>query len=472
MSRVKAGRIKIILSILYIPAIEKNDLPQALEALKEFIHMDRQDGQDKYETSCKSCSSMLKVLIDSGKANLVPKAKIAANGDYNLSGERYVEGAVAVSAWPFVSVGNVFKKGDQTVLPESLKGPVTYLGLENITQNTGKIEGFTATENPAEIKSLKNVFKPRDILYGKLRPNLNKVWLADRKGICSTDIFVIEAIETKADPALYAYLFRSALFNNAVMSQLKGAQLPRIGWTSFAELQIPLPPLDIQKQIVAEIEGYQKIIDGARAVVDNYRPHIDIDPSWPMVELGEVCSFKNGLNFGKSTSGTQIKIVGVSDFQANLFVSTSSLDQVFLQRKPDVEYFLKQGDVLFVRSNGNPDLVGRSIIVPKTDEEITFSGFTIRGRFHDKRTIPLFFALFFKSSDFSEMIKTVSRGASIRNLSQGILSELRIPLPPLAIQKAIVAEIEAEQALVASTRELITRFEKKIQAVLAKVWGE
>ncbi|HOR25291.1 MAG TPA: N-6 DNA methylase, partial [Opitutaceae bacterium] len=245
-------------------AIEQNDLPAVQAELAAYLAALRRG-----ESAPAASSTSL----------VVPKAKIAANGDYNLSGERYREGVVAVSSWPFVSVGEAFTKGDQTVLPESLNGPVTYLGLENITQNTGKIEGIVTTENPADIKSLKNVFKPRDILYGKLRPNLNKVWLADRKGICSTDIFVVEAIEAKAEPALYAYLFRSARFNEAVMSQLKGAQLPRIGWTSFAELQIPLPPLEVQKEIVAEIEGYQAVIDGARAVLDHYRPHIPIDPA-------------------------------------------------------------------------------------------------------------------------------------------------------------------------------------------------
>ena len=60
------------------------------------------------------------------------------------------------------------------------------------------------------------------------------------------------------------------------MAQLKGAQLPRIGWSSFAKLQIPLPPLEVQKEIVAEIEGYQKVINGARAVLEHYRPHISI----------------------------------------------------------------------------------------------------------------------------------------------------------------------------------------------------
>jgi type I restriction enzyme M protein len=191
-------------------AIEKNDLPQVQAELAAYLQ------------ALRAKASTESILAHTSTAQIVPKEKIAANGDYNLSGERYREGAVAVSSWPFVPVGDAFRKGDETVLPESLHGPVTYLGLENITQNTGEIEGSVVTDKPADIKSLKNVFKPRDILYGKLRPNLNKVWLADRKGICSTDIFVIEAIEGTTDPALYAYLFRSSRFNEAVMGQLNG----------------------------------------------------------------------------------------------------------------------------------------------------------------------------------------------------------------------------------------------------------
>ena len=52
-------------------------------------------------------------------------------------------------------------------------------------------------------------------------------------------------------------------------------------------------PLEVQQEIVAEIEGYQRVIDGARAVVENYRPHIAVDPEWPMVALGDVCDFNH-----------------------------------------------------------------------------------------------------------------------------------------------------------------------------------
>ena len=60
----------------------------------------------------------------------------------------------------------------------------------------------------------------------------------------------------------------------------------------------------------------------------------------------------------------------------------------------------------------------------------------------------------------------------LQRVPRSVVESFKIPLPPLATQQAIVAEIEAEQALVAANRELITRFERKIQATLARIWGE
>ena len=66
-------------------------------------------------------------------------------------------------------------------------------------------------------------------------------------------------------------------------------------FSKLKEYEIPVPPLDVQREIVAEIEGYQKVIDGARTVIDNYRPHIPIDPEWPLVNLGSVCEVLDKL---------------------------------------------------------------------------------------------------------------------------------------------------------------------------------
>lgn len=176
--------------------------------------------------------------------------------------------------WPKVLVSDAFRKSEKSIMPESLKGPVTYIGLENISQSTGEITGNIFTENPADIKSLKNVFQPNEILYGKLRPNLNKVWLADREGICSTDIFVIQQCSDCFIPAFFVNIFRSETFNERVMSQIKGAQLPRVGWSSFAEIKIPVPPLETQQAIVAEIEAEQALVNANRELIERFEKKI------------------------------------------------------------------------------------------------------------------------------------------------------------------------------------------------------
>ena len=177
--------------------------------------------------------------------------------------------------WPMVALGEVFGKSGETVLPELLNDSVTYIGLENITQNTGQLTGEVVKDNPAEVKSLKNVFYPDDILYGKLRPNLNKVWLSDQEGICSTDIFVVRPLSHDVIPAFYAYTLRSEQFNNAILSQVEGAQLPRIGWRSFASTRIPLPPLETQQAIVAEIEAEQALVESNRELIERFEKKIE-----------------------------------------------------------------------------------------------------------------------------------------------------------------------------------------------------
>jgi type I restriction enzyme M protein len=425
--------------------IQKNDLPKVQEELESYLATlrERKDPSDLSLTT----------------ALIVPKEKIATNGDYNLSAERYREGVVSTSSWPLAKVGDAFRKGDRSVLPESLDGPVTYIGLENITQNTGSLEGEVITSNPSEIKSLKNVFEPGNILYGKLRPNLNKVWIADREGICSTDIFVIEADEQKAMPDLFAYVFRSKRFNDSVMAQLKGAQLPRVGWSSFSELEIPLPPLEIQKEIVAEIQGYQKIINGARAVLDNYRPHIPIDPDWPMGSLSDVCTLVSGQHIDKedyNTEGIGVDyLTGPSDFGFKHPIAT--------RWTSNPKVFAEPGDILMtVKGSG----LGSINILGKTRAAISRQLMAMRINGADPEFI---YALLLAKYDH---IQSLGGGAAIPGITRDHVLSLEIPLPPLAEQQAIVAEIEAEQALVNANRELITRFEAKIQTTLSRIWGD
>ncbi len=413
---------------------------------------------------------------------IVAKEKIAANGDYNLSGERYQTAAVGHTRFPMVSLGEVaeFIRGITFAKSDQLESPTEdslLVATTKAAQESGIVEEDLYHILRSCLKDDDKLLRTGDILIStanslNLLGRTTHVKHVDRPISFGAFMSVIRPNGRVLDQYLIRLLRTKFAFDFFVRNANTTTNISNLNLSTLAQFEIPLPPLEVQQEIVAEIEGYQKVIDGARAVLDHYRPHIPIHPDWPTIELREICTFKNGLNFTKDSSGHTVKIIGVSDFQTNLYAPLADLDEVHLDAPLGADYLVKAGDILFVRSNGNPDLVGRSVIVPQTSEPTTFSGFTIRGRIEDERAFPLFYAHFFKSRDFANMIKTVGQGASIRNLSQGILNELKIPLPPLATQQQIVSEIEAEQRLVAANRELIERFEQKIAATLARIWGE
>ena len=438
--------------------IDKNDLPLAREEIVGYLQRLRaQEPVDDFQPKL---------------GLIVAKGKIAANGEYNLSGERYRESQTTSSVWPMVPIRDVFKKSDETVLPKSLPGPVTYVSLQNITQTSGKLIGNVVAEDPAEIKSLKNRFQLGDILYGKLRPNLNKVWFADQEGICSTEIFVVRPSDDRVLPVLYAHMFRSARFNEAVRSLLTGAQLPRIGWKFFTNLEIPLPPLEVQKEIVAEIEGYQKVIDGARVVVQNYRPHITIDPKWPRVELREMCKrLQYGLSVQLNTEETGYKTFRMNDLIDGRCVDSGKMKCVDISAGEFAKYRLLPGDILFNRTNSF-EHVGRTGIFD-LDGDYCFASYLIRVSVSEDTANAFYVNAFMNTEAFQSEIKQyATRAIGQSNINAKSLAAYRIPVPPLTTQNRIVAELEAEQALVVANRELIDRFEKKIEATLARVWNE
>jgi len=170
--------------------------------------------------------------------------------------------------WEKVKLGEVLEKVTEQINPIEKLGEVYYIGLENIESGSGRVIGETFT-NYKEIKSLKNVFQHGDLLYGKLRPNLNKVWLADTTGICSTDILVFRG-KKNVLTNFYWYVFLSEDFVNEVMIGIKGAQLPRVGYEYLKELFLPLPPIETQKQIVEKIEAERALVESTKKLIEIY----------------------------------------------------------------------------------------------------------------------------------------------------------------------------------------------------------
>ncbi|MGL4401573.1 MAG: N-6 DNA methylase, partial [Luteolibacter sp.] len=236
-------------------AIEKNDLPQVQAELAAYL----QALRSKAPTDTLAPTAGL----------IVSKAKIAANGDYNLSGERYREGAVQSTHFPWRTVESLV----ETVTPPT-KIQKTAFGVAGrfpiIDQSQDAIAGWTDDES-----ALVRPTKPL-VIFGDHTCAIKLVETPFAQG--ADGIKILQTIDELEPRFLFHVLRARPLESDGYQRH----------YSKLKEHQIPLPPLEVQKEIVAEIEGYQKVINGARAVLDHYRPHIPIQPDWPMVELGEL----------------------------------------------------------------------------------------------------------------------------------------------------------------------------------------
>lgn len=159
--------------------------------------------------------------------------------------------------WDIDLFKKIAKIDRSSISPSEIKEHDYYIGLEDIEKNTGVINK-TSTENANELKSSKFKFTPNHILYAKLRPNLNKVALPNRDGICSTDIFPILPIEGLFDKSFLCFLMRSNYFVNEMTSKSSGANLPRANTSSIENLKVYLPPKELRIQfdgIVKNVES-------------------------------------------------------------------------------------------------------------------------------------------------------------------------------------------------------------------------
>ena len=180
-----------------------------------------------------------------------------------------------------------------------------------------------------------------------------------------------------------------------------------------------------------------------------------IPEEWEAPFLGSVAQFRNGLNFLKGHAGFKCRIIGVSGFQDYFRPHSDSFEEVELASPLAEEDLLAENDLLFVRSNGNKDLIGRCLFIAPLHGNVSFSGFTIRARIRGKHVLPLYIAIFFRTRMARREILAFGGGTNISNLNQSILESIRFPLPPLPEQERIAEVLGAWDRAIGLTDRLI-----------------
>ena len=436
--------------------IEQNDLPRVKAEIAAYIQRLRAgDSNGNVQTALAAERRAEYVTADSQPRNglIVEKERVAAAGEYSLNGERYLKVQRSHSQFPMRNFEDVCTLEYGASLPKvkRVHGPYPVVGSNGITgfHNSSLIEG------PA-------------IIVGR-KGSAGEVTFIEQDCFPIDTTYYVKQTDSKESDISFLYW----ILRSMKLQELKGgAGIPGLNRNDvYHAHKMPLPPLEVQHEIVAEIEGYQKVIDGARAVVENYRPHIHIDPDWPMVELGQACHFKRGP-FGGSLKKETFTRKGYAIYEQSHAISNDFssfryfIDTEKFRQMIGFEVLPKD---LIMSCSGT---MGRTAIVPEYAPPGVINQALLRIRVTE-RILTSFLKLWMDSPEFQQSIENVTYGAAIRNVaSVRVLKALEVPLPALETQATVVAEIEDELALVDANRELIDRFEKKIQDAIARVWGD
>jgi hypothetical protein len=164
------------------------------------------------------------------------------------------------SGYPSVQIGQLATESRATIDPQSTPDKLfTYLGLENIASLTGELVGNTKKRG-SEILSRSKSFGSGNVLYGRLRPYLNKVFVAQGdidNGICSGEFIVLVPVAAKVRPQFLRYLLASEYVTRHVARFQSGAALPRIPVSDLLQIKVPIPPLAHQEKIEACLLDYE-----------------------------------------------------------------------------------------------------------------------------------------------------------------------------------------------------------------------
>jgi type I restriction enzyme S subunit len=300
-----------------------------------------------------------------------------------------------------------------------------------------------------------------------------KVCLLEQDTAINQDLRGIIPIDSQTLSVRFLFSWLKSVAH-LIVAEGTGATVQGVKLPFIKSFQVPLPPLAEQLRIVSILEeafagittaktNVEKNLQNAHALFESHLQAIFTKrgKGWLEKRLGDLATFRNGINFTKSSCGDSVKIVGVKDFQSNYWAPLDNLATIVTDGPlPDTD-LLRENDILFVRSNGNMELIGRCLLVGEITERITYSGFTIRARLGGADVTPKYLCHFLKSATARRSMIESGTGTNIKSLNQATLSELVVPFPSIAAQAHIVDQLEA---LDLETQHLASLYQQKLAA--------
>ena len=379
-----------------------------------------------------------------------------------------------------IKMGKTPPRGDKSSWDEKKETHNKWVSIADISNNEGKIiEDTKEYISDSAAEKISKVSKGSLLMSFKLS--------IGRMAFAGDDLYTNEAIIAipENDKYILRFIYYYLLSYDWLSltegnEKVKGATLNK---TSIGKIQLPVLSIIEQQSIVdyldsafAKIDAMkanaEKALNEAKALFQASLKEM-LEPKEEEKKLDDIGELKNGMNFNKNESGYNIHILGVGDF-GNLFQieDTDYLQRIALNSNPSEEYILKNEDIVFVRSNGNKNLVGRCVLIHVGDEPCFFSGFCIRFRKSTNEVDACYLTYFLKTEESRR--KLVGNGANISNLNQKVLNEFVVSYPSIQEQQSIVETLDSLKSKVDRLQENYDKISQECdalkQAILRQVF--
>lgn len=402
---------------------------------------------------------------------IAPKEQIAEQ-DYVLVGERYLSNSMPEGKYKMVSLGDksLFRVESggtpSSNIPEYWDGNIRWATLVDLPAANliTELKDTERTISPLGLEKSSAKLLPAGTVLVSTRATIGRVAIAECETATNQGFKnIIVSDDTKVSNRFVAYMM-TALADRMV-SLASGGTFKEISKSNFLTLSIPLPPLEKQEQIVAELDGYQKIVDGAQQIIDTYKPTIRIDPTWEKVKLGDICNLTYGYTDTAKESGSA-RFVRITDIDEKGLLRDENKRYVDLIEQNNT-FLLHRGDLLVARTGAT---YGKTLYFD-TDETAVFASFLI------KLDLPeyidhYFYWIFAQTQNYWDQANRLVSGGAQPQFNANAIKQLVIPIPPLDVQKSIVKQAREEQKIIDANKKLISIFKQKITDKISEVWGE
>lgn len=364
--------------------------------------------------------------------------------------------------WRWVTFGEVARLSKARSQDPLAGGIERYVGLEHLEPGNLRIRSWGDVANGVTFTS---VFQPGQVLFGKRRAYQRKVAVADFSGVCSGDIYVLE---TKDEQVLLSELLpfichTDAFFEHAV-STSAGSLSPRTNWSSLADFEFALPPLDEQESLVSLLrtatdasQAQEHSIKAAECLLQSFKNEAVGNSTAGLAKdvlLGDVLlgSPDSGCSAPPRDADTGYFVLGLAALSRHGYVTGD-----FKPVEPTSKMLsakLSKGDLLISRSN-TPDRVGYVGIFDDERDNVSFPDTMMRLKPNPDVIDPIYLETVLQTASSREFLMRIAAGtsASMKKINRANLLKMPFKLPSLDAQRAALEQLHDLRAAVALQRE-------------------